>query len=263
MGFIWSVKRLFLLVLLLSACVGKGNYAPVYEAGSHRNTGKNTHFVSRGETLFSIAWRYGIDFRKLARTNNIKSPYTIYPGQTLSLSKATTTTARPSKNVSRGGIKSTDSVMNRTAKPSSRKAPKATQSKSNSDFRIDRNRYPFTWKWPLRGKILRGFTTFGTAHKGVDIQGKIGNPVLAANSGKVVYAGSGLVGYGNLLILRHDDRYLSAYGHNSRLLVKEGEVVKVGQKIAEVGDSGTNEAKLHFEVRLDGKPINPTKLLPR
>lgn len=263
MGFIWSLKRPFLLVLLLSACVGKGNYAPVYEAGSHRNTTKNTHVVSRGETLFSIAWRYGIDFRQLARTNNIQSPYTIFPGQSLALNKAGKSSSQLSNNVRPAGSNPTKPKVKTASRDTAKQTRQSSKSRSSTDFKIDRGRYPFRWQWPLRGKILRGFTTFGTAHKGVDIQGKIGKPVQAANSGKVVYAGSGLVGYGNLLILRHDDRYLSAYGHNSRLLVKEGQLVKVGQKIAEVGDSGTNEAKLHFEVRLDGKPINPTKLLPK
>jgi lipoprotein NlpD len=100
-------------------------------------------------------------------------------------------------------------------------------------------------------------------HKGIDIRGELGEPVYAVNSGKVVYAGSGLVGYGNLLIIKHSDRYLSAYAHNSRLLVGEGKIVKAGDRIAEIGDSGTDSVKLHFEIRCDGEPIDPLRILPQ
>jgi lipoprotein NlpD len=108
--------------------------------------------------------------------------------------------------------------------------------------------------------VIRGFS--GTVHKGIDIDGKAGDPVRAVAPGMVVYSGSGIVGYGNLLIVKHNELYLSAYGHNKRLLVKEGEGVKVGQQIAEKGSSATNTVKLHFEIRREGKPVNPDKLLP-
>jgi len=109
----------------------------------------------------------------------------------------------------------------------------------------------------------RRFSPASGTHKGIDIKGKLGEPVYAASSGKVVYAGTGLVGYGKLLILKHNENYLSAYGHNRNLLVKEGEKVKVGQRIAEIGDTGTDEVKLHFEIRHNGKPVDPIKLLPK
>jgi lipoprotein NlpD len=128
---------------------------------------------------------------------------------------------------------------------------------------LDRNKYPFKWQWPARGKLIRGYQSSGTVHRGIDLKGKLGEPVYAANSGVVVYAGSGLKGYGNLLIIKHNEYYLSAYGHNSELLVSEGENVKSGQQIAKIGDTGTNEFKLHFEIRRDGKPVDPTGLLPR
>ena len=131
-----------------------------------------------------------------------------------------------------------------------------------SPFHSTGKRYPDRWQWPAQGALIRPFTTRGVEHKGIDIQGKIGEPVVAANSGKVVYAGSGLVGYGQLLIVRHDDRYLSAYGHNSRLLVREGDTVKGGQRIAELGDTGTSSPRLHFEIRRDGQPVDPLVLLP-
>ena len=122
---------------------------------------------------------------------------------------------------------------------------------------------PGVWQWPASGKLIGRFSGGAQPHKGVDLDGRSGDPVRAANSGVVVYAGSGVRGYGNLLIVKHDDVYLSAYAHNSKLLVKEGDVVKAGQTIAQIGDSGTDRVKLHFEVRRKGTPVDPLKVLPR
>jgi len=112
--------------------------------------------------------------------------------------------------------------------------------------------------WPAKGKVTGEFSE---ANKGIDIAGKVGEPVLAASEGKVVYAGNSLRGYGNLVIIKHDNTYLTAYAHNSKLLVKEGDTVRKGQKIAEMGDTDTNAAKLHFELRVNGKPVNPMPYL--
>ncbi|MDC7706269.1 peptidoglycan DD-metalloendopeptidase family protein [Vogesella indigofera] len=114
------------------------------------------------------------------------------------------------------------------------------------------------WQWPTQGKVLRGFSE---QNKGINISGKLGQPVMAANDGKVVYSGSGLRGYGKLIIIRHDKTYLSAYAHNSALVVKEGQAVKKGQKIAEMGDTDADQVKLHFEIREMGKPVDPSKFL--
>ncbi len=257
--FYFLAKCSFLLVvLLLCACVGGGNYAPVVESQSGYRKSPPTFVVSRGETLYSIAFRYNLDFRGLAAANNMRYPYTIYPGQTLLLSDA----ARVTKSTAKPTSKPAKSTVSKSA-GSAAKVSKHTSSNSVSKSQsIDRSRYPFTWRWPLRGKVIRAYSASGHQHKGIDIEGKLGEPVHAANSGEVVYAGSGLVGYGKLLIIKHNETYLSAYGHNSKLLVKEGQKVKVGQKIAEVGDTGTDKPKLHFEIRRDGKPVNPTRVLP-
>ncbi len=122
---------------------------------------------------------------------------------------------------------------------------------------------PGAWQWPATGKLIGRFSGGAQPHKGIDLDGRVGDPVRAANSGVVVYAGSGVRGYGNLLIVKHDDVFLSAYAHNSKLLVKEGDVVKAGQTIAQIGDSGTDRVKLHFEVRRKGTPVDPAKVLPR
>jgi lipoprotein NlpD len=122
---------------------------------------------------------------------------------------------------------------------------------------------PGAWQWPASGKLSGRFSAGAQPHKGIDLDGNLGDPVHAANSGVVVYAGSGVRGYGNLLIIKHDEVFLSAYAHNSKLLVKEGDAVRAGQTIAEIGDSGTDRVKLHFEVRRKGSPVDPTKILPR
>jgi lipoprotein NlpD len=119
-----------------------------------------------------------------------------------------------------------------------------------------------TWRWPTGGNIRNRFDPSG-GKKGLDIEGKMGQPIYAAAGGKVVYSGDGLIGYGNLIIIKHDSTYLSAYGHNRRLLVKEGSEVKQGQKIAEMGDSGKQGVILHFEIRRDGKPVDPLRYLPK
>jgi lipoprotein NlpD len=122
---------------------------------------------------------------------------------------------------------------------------------------------PTGWGWPSNGILIGKFSSNGSLNKGIDIAGDLGQPVLAASDGTVVYAGSGLRGYGELVIIKHSDTYVSAYGHNRRLLVREGQQVKVGQTIAEMGSTGTDRVKLHFEIRRQGKPVDPLQFLPR
>ncbi len=119
------------------------------------------------------------------------------------------------------------------------------------------------WAWPASGSLIGRFASNGSLNKGIDIAGQLGQPVLAASGGTVVYAGSGLRGYGELVIIKHNETYVSAYGHNRRLLVREGQQVKVGQSIAEMGSTGTDRVKLHFEIRRQGKPVDPLQYLPR
>ena len=241
-------QLLFLSLLALGGCFGGGHYAPVVERQARVSV-----------TLYSIAWRYNLDFRGLASTNNITAPYTIYPGQVIRLkarSGAKTTAARQTSR------KPDNARVKRRKQTANSAAATGAKTSAARPLSIDKNRYPFRWKWPARGRMSRSYSSSSAVHKGIDIQGKLGESVYAANSGKVVYAGSGLVGYGKLLIIKHDEHYLSAYGHNRRLMVDEGELVKVGQKIAEFGDTGTDKVKLHFEIRRDGKPVNPLDLLP-
>jgi len=238
-----------LLALLLAAC--SSNYAPVVERSQLPAGASGEHVVRRGETLYAIAWRHGVDPRRLAEINQLRPPYLIYPGQRLRLRPTTAGASTPPPAPTRParGPSGKTAAAPAPAKPSSSPPPTATS---------DEN-----WRWPAKGEILRGFSTTGSVHKGIDIKGELGRPVVAARSGQVVYAGSGLVGYGNLIIIKHDQVYLSAYGHNRRILVREGQSIKAGERIAEIGDSGTNTVMLHFEVRYNGQPVDPLKLLPR
>ena len=236
--------------------------------------------VKRGDTLYAIAFRLGLDFRELAARNGIRAPYTINVGQVLQTSKpkvstsnkssktsdsgkSTTTRTASSKSKSSGVKSKPSSVKSTESASTSTKVAKKTQpsKKASSSKAVEPNRPVSRWRWPSRGKVVRTFAS--NVHKGIDIAGSRGDPVTATAAGKVVYAGAGVTGYGSLIIVKHNDTYLSAYGHNEQLLVSEGSVVKVGQQIATMGSSGTNSVKLHFELRRLGKPVDPLTLLPK
>ncbi|MBU6956379.1 peptidoglycan DD-metalloendopeptidase family protein [Pseudomonas sp. CVAP len=226
------------------------------------------YVVRRGDTLFSIAFRYGWDYKALAARNNIPTPYTIHPGQTIRFDgrsgstptevvTPSGTTASPSSKftVTRGPA-SAATTAKQTAAPSVANKPAPAPLPPAGPA-------PTGWGWPSNGILIGKFSSNGSLNKGIDIAGDLGQPVLAASDGTVVYAGSGLRGYGELVIIKHSDTYVSAYGHNRRLLVREGQQVKVGQTIAEMGSTGTDRVKLHFEIRRQGKPVDPLQFLPR
>ncbi len=259
-----------LVCVLLSACASR--QPPLVVERSLSGAGPSAHTVSSGETLYSIALRYDSDYHELARLNGLDSSYTIHPGQRLRLrgapvrvraAKPVPPVKTPADNTSKPANKAP------TKKPGIATDPTLVVKKSDAApaaqvAMTDKSRASasLTWGWPARGAILGAFGAKGVAGKGLDIAGKRGDSVLAAAAGTVVYAGSGLVGYGKLLIIRHDDNYISAYAHNDRFLVKEGDSVKLGQAIAEMGASGTDREKLHFEIRERGKPVDPVRFLP-
>ncbi|RRJ85491.1 LysM peptidoglycan-binding domain-containing protein [Aestuariirhabdus litorea] len=251
----------FLLGVVLTGCASNAPYAPVSDRTRPPTVTWGYHLVRPGETLYSIAWRYGRDFQELANANKIRPPYTIYPNQKLSLytpaAKAPAPTAEP-RPKSSTSKRSTASRI-KSPSPSSQVSGPAVVSKSG----VQKTSGPIAWQWPSRGKVIQYYSTTGQVNKGIDISGKLGEPVNSAASGQVVYAGNGLLGYGRLVIVKHNSTYLSAYAHNSKMLVKEGDSVKAGQKIAEIGSSGTNREKLHFEIRKNGKPVNPLQYLPK
>ncbi len=231
------------------------------------------HTVSRGDTLYSIAWRYGIDYKELAQWNRIRAPYRIYPGERLRLTvnaKVPKVPARravreprahkpaPSGASKTASKRTTSSTLKRPPSPRSsaqaKPPPAVKKTASSAAKRV-------TWTWPAEGRLVKSFSQ--TGKKGVDIAGKLGQPVYAAGHGRVVYSGSGLLGYGKLIIVKHDKNYLSAYAHNHRILVNEGDEVASGQRIAQMGRTGADRVKLHFEIRRDGKPVDPLRYLPK
>jgi len=253
------------------AASSTGNRAALPNPGSYT--------VVRGDTLYSISWRYGLDYRQVAAWNNIDGRFQIFPGQKLTLRPtgqavaASTASPRvqapaatspapapasdstppvataPTRPAEQAASRPAATPAAPAARPVSPSAPAATG--------------PVRWQWPATGNIISGFSARADGNKGVSIAGSAGDPVFAASDGRVVYAGSGLLGYGNLVIINHNHQFLSAYAHNSRLLVNENDMVKGGQKIAEMGNTGTDRVKLHFEIRQDGKPVDPVRFLPK
>lgn len=245
----------------LAGC-GGSSLAPVGHAGKTSrsqpavNRHASTHVVRRGETLYSIAFQYGKDYRQLARLNGIRAPYTIYVGQRL-LVRAPRKMASKSKTITK------KSTTSRKKQQSVRKSTKTTANKASSSTKTAGVAANPKWRWPTRGKVIESYSSKDDTRKGIDISGRLGQPVKASAAGRVVYSGSGLRGYGKLIIVKHNERFLSAYAHNRKLLVKEGQHVKQGEKIAEMGRSGVDRVKLHFQIRRDGKPIDPLRYLPR
>lgn len=249
-----------LLVLGLGAC--SGHRPPSVVERSLTGKAPATHKVAAGETLYSIAMRYEKDYRELARLNRLDSRFTIHPGQRLRLQgvpAASSPKVSPDKRPA-------PRVATRKAAPADKTAVVKTPPPVPEPAGEVRPSLPassqLAWGWPANGPVINTFGGSGVTGKGLDIDGKRGDSVFAAASGIVVYAGSGLVGYGRMLIIRHDENYISAYAHNDRFLVKEGEHVKLGQAIAEMGASGADRDKLHFEIRERGKPVDPLRLLP-
>ena len=223
------VSRIFIILLVsltLASCGG----------GSTWQDDPQTHVVRKGETLFSIAWRYGKDAQTLARWNRLGDGSLIHPGQVIRLTP-------PS------GSSSRTTASSRSSQPPKTPLPQIPAQPSPR------------WAWPTSGRINVEFGAKPGSGTGVLINGKIGQPIVAAASGRVVYAGSGLIGYGQLIILKHNDTYLSAYGYTASLLVKEGQEVKKGQRIATMGEGPERKPRLHFEIRRNGKPVNPRQYL--
>jgi lipoprotein NlpD len=226
--------------------------------------------VQKGDTLYSIAWRYYLSFPVLAAWNGIKGPeYAIYPGQRLRLKPPVTRTRqvrRPSSTSSRKAqIKPLPAKESSPASAKSQAKPSKREHVSKrAEPKRAKQRIKLSWSWPTKGKVVQTFSKSDQNRKGIRIQGEMGQPIRAAEAGRVVYAGGGLVGYGNLVIIKHDQEYLSAYGYNRKLLVKEGDKLTKGDIVAHMGSPNRGgQPVLHFEVRRQGKPINPLPLLPR
>ena len=259
-------------LLLLAACGGHTVKAPIDSRNNRapaaktpvRTSSASFYTVARGDTLHSIAWQHGLGYRELASINGIESPYTIYSGQRLRVrpaagsSGAKTVPLQPRKTVVSSRPVTTAAAAP-PPKPQVRPAGRSSPAPQATEVSVFNGK----WVWPTRGRLLSKFQAKSSGKRGIEIGGHADQPVKAAANGTVVYAGSGLVGYGRLIIVKHNENLLSAYGHNSALLVEEGEHVTAGKMIAKMGSSGTSRNELYFEIRKDGKPVDPLKYLPR
>lgn len=311
---LWIVA-IVLVVFWLQGC-GNERLAPVeereannYKAQLHSfyppsevDNSQQFYFVRPGDTLYSIAFRYGLDYNILAQANDIDSNYTIHAGQRLNLQKARDITPateyevagteppgtqqssdasrRTPVSVARRPVseeprtpttsQSQQQVSQKEPQQEPKKEPKKESASNNSTSGGSKEPVVYSpnspvkyWMWPTMGQILQGFSGASKSSKGIDIAGNLGDPVRASAAGRVVYAGRGLRGYGNLVIVKHNNDFISAYAHNRILLVKENEIIKAGQKIAEVGNTDSDVPKLHFEIRFKGKPVDPMRYLPK
>ncbi|WP_331346082.1 peptidoglycan DD-metalloendopeptidase family protein [Cellvibrio sp. UBA7661] len=259
-------SKLFIILIAFFICACASHApAPVSDKSQDFAKRPKTHVVVPGDTLFSIAWRYGLRYESLAKHNGISAPYIIRPSQVIRLDVGSAANmGRVSKSSSTPTIlrKPTSTTSEIPRRNDTARKEKNTVSIANAKPKTLVHSAP-QWRWPANGVLLSAFQGSTGLNKGIDLAGKLGEPVLAAASGQVVYSGSGLRGYGKLLIVKHNENFLSAYAHNDRLLVKEGDFVKAGQRIADMGSSGTDRVKLHFEIRRDGTPVDPLKFLPR
>ena len=269
------LPRLALLLAITLAGCSNHTVAPISDRPGPPSDKINNHFVSAGETLYSIAWRYGLDHRKLATANGIGAPYTIFAGQRLNLDlsvapvRVVATANRNSKPKSKPRVSTRSTAAPAKPRPkvvSPSKSPTAKPStakpaavKPGATAALPKS---WKWRWPAKGKVVRSYDT-NKRFKGIHIHSRNGTAVKAAAPGVVVYAGNGLHSYGPSIIVKHSDVYLSFYALNSRLLVKEGDRVSVGQKIAEVGGDVNNPDRFYFEIRRDGNATDPIRLLPR
>jgi lipoprotein NlpD len=241
---------LLIIILLLGGC---GNH--IY------------HFVEPGETLYSISWAYGYDYREVAKWNDIRSPYIIKKGQRLRVTPPPSHVAVIDKSIQNNKLKTNHKApANKVSQPGADKKPVTKPVTRNHRINASDTASPaaIKWQWPTRGgRLVQTFKPRIPGKQGLDVAGNMGQAVYSAAAGEVVYSGGGLNRYGKLIIVKHNETYLSAYAHNKRLLVKEGERLKAGQLIAEMGSTGTNTTKLHFEIRQNGKPVDPLQYLPK
>jgi len=281
---------------LLAGCASSIQRPPVFErAEAQKNAAKAnksprekdwrpaSYVVQKGDTLFSIAFNYGFDYHELAEMNGIKDPGLISIGQEIRLfpngaGPAATVAPVAVKPIdilvkdqprlvkfpySAAAMAQIDKVQEQTTTATTivAKVPQAASVTARYDS-ADVSEEPVQgWSLPATGKLIGQFSE-SDRRKGIDIAGKLGQPIMASASGKVVYSGSGLRGYGKLIIIKHNNTYLSAYAHNDKILVKEGQSVTRGQKIALMGKTDASQVELHFEVRRFGKPVDPAKYLP-
>ncbi|HVV69383.1 MAG TPA: peptidoglycan DD-metalloendopeptidase family protein [Gammaproteobacteria bacterium] len=280
------MKNLLWIILLAIfalqlACTSTNNQAPVVDGWKQSNRAGGDYRVQPNDSLYSIAWAFGLDYHDLARYNQLSEPYALHAGQMLHMyppeaapvppqqSKTTEVAAAPpvavtptvAVNSSAANSKQTGIIASQSASIAAQQAiktspPPAVVKPTTTAVTATRSTTE-KWLWPTKGRVVHGYSTASGGNHGLDIAGKLNQPIMAAASGKVVYAGSGMPGYGNLIIIKHNENDLSAYAFNKTLAVKEGDSVKAGQCIAYMGKNDAGQTLLHFEIRRDGKPVDP------
>jgi len=241
------------MILMVGCSVPRTKPANVIDrsGGASEPAPPGYYRVKKGDTLLRIALDHGQSYKDLVQWNNLANPNQIEVGDLIMIKAP-------------AGSKVAAKPVEKKSQVDSNKADTGKADTSKTDTKADDNKPEMVAEpgirlsWPAKGKVTQDFSE---SNKGINIAGKLGEPVTAAADGKVVYAGNSLRGYGNLVIVKHDNTYLTAYAYNKNLLVKEGDVVKKGQKIAEMGDTDTNAVQLHFELRVNGKPVNPIPYL--
>ncbi len=244
------IANLIIALLLVSCATG--------QQGQNRPGGPGWYTVKLSDTLYSISWRYGLDSQQLAEWNQMNISDPIYPGQRLRLLKPHNFST-PAKSTQATVAKQDSKPVTPAASPSKPVQSKPVQSNTGKQPALPD---PNKWIWPTAGKPLNTFLASRLDRRGIRISGKQGQAVVAVAAGKVVYSGNGLAGYGNLIIIKHSDSYLSAYAYCKQRLVEEGMSVKAGKQIATMGERD-NVALLHFEIRRNGNPVDPIKFLPK
>lgn len=256
---------------------GRIIYNRNYDNIQKGNYSGNTYTVKRGDTLFYIAWIIGNDYRDLAQRNKIIEPYSLNVGQVLNIGNSSTDSEIVVTNnhtlntnidswptnayASSVSEKKSSKMLQKATKPLAPFMPSTTTASSGLNSSNSGVDTVGRWRWPAEGKVIEFFSDVQGQNKGVDIAGSHGQPVFATAAGKVVYSGNALRGYGNLIIIKHNDDYLSAYAHNDAILVRDQQEVQAGQKIATMGSTGTSSVRLHFEIRYKGKSVNPLRYI--
>lgn len=258
---IYQIILSLMMVMVLNGCGNRETPAPVEESLYREARPKdNRHVVSEGETLFAVAFRYDMDYAALARLNHLEQPYTVQVGQVLYLS-SNNQNGYVKKDNAGTGWQPLESSSHKPSQPQRRPSKSVvSQEKSVGFWSNMLPNHSNRWMKPAEGRVLHGFApTMG--QKGIDIAGRAGDNIRASAGGIVAYAGTGLPGYGNLIIIKHDNQWLTAYGHNQKNLVREGQKIKAGQIIAEMGTIERHIYGVHFEMRQLGRPVNPLNYL--
>ena len=259
---------LIIFGLCLTACGGTPRLAPVSEVAQPPPDTIDYHYVDQGETLYSIAWRYGLTIQELLEANGNLRPEALKVGDKLWLASPDNGVSQPQASsqsvvVSTAVPATNEATRNGNSTSSRASSPQTTSGSALSNEHTSQSNFiERVWGWPASGPLLSSFSTSDRQRQGIDIGGEFGDSISAAAAGTVVYAGSALKGYGNLVIIKHSEEVLSAYGHNRQLMVEEGQDVSLNQPIAEMGNSDATSVKLHFEIRKNGSPVDPLNYLP-